>query len=243
MQTRRFVYVEDLADGVVRALQAQAAGRIYNLAGTETVTIKQVAETVQGQVAATGIVHTPGRNGDFAGAEISNERAARELGWAASTNLEGGVAGYLSWLRESPVAEPAAPRSEEPTHEGLGGLAVAVLCALVGTALAYSIGAGFDLTESQLHVVALTSLAGSLVAMLLSPTHSLTSRDLFAAGGVALVYTLLLALPETRHGLGLMAPHVNGVLLSALGAAIAMSSFTAAHWARSDDEAEFERAT
>jgi UDP-glucose 4-epimerase len=242
LQTRRFVYVEDLADGVVRALRPEAAGRVYNLAGTETVTIRQVAETVQDQVAETGIVHTPGRNGDFAGAEISNERAGRELGWSAATNLEQGVVGYLAWLRESPAPKPAAPPAEEPAREGTGNLALAGFCALLGTVIAYSIGLGFELSASQLHVVALTSLAGSLLAMLLSPAHSLTSRDLLAAGGIALAYTLLLALPETRHGLGLMAPHVNGVLLSALGAAIAMSSLTVARWSRTDDEAEFERA-
>ena len=242
LQTRRFVYVEDLADGVVRALRPEAAGRVYNLAGTETVTIRQVAETVQDQVAETGIVHTPGRNGDFAGAEISSERAGRELGWSAATNLEQGVAGYLAWLRESPAPKPAAPPAEEPAREGAGNLALAGFCALLGTVIAYSIGLGFELSASQLHVVALTSLAGSLVAMLLSPAHSLTSRDLLAAGGIALAYTLLLALPETRHGLDLMAPHVNGVLLSALGAAIAMSSLTVARWSRTDDEAEFERA-
>ena len=243
MQTRRFVYVEDLADGVVRSLCPEAAGRVYNLAGSETVTIRQVAETVQEQVAATGIVHTPGRNGDFAGAEISNVRAGRELGWSASTNLEQGVAGYLSWLHEATAAKPAPLPAEEPVREGVGGLAVAVLCALLGTAIAYSIGLGFGLGESQLHVVALTSLAGSLVAMLLAPGHSLTSRDLLAAGAIALAYTLILSVPEPRHVLELQAPHVNGALLSAVGAAIAMSSFTAARWSRSDDEAEFERAT
>ena len=173
MQTRRFVYVEDLADGVVRALCPDAAGRVYNLAGTETVTIKQVAETVQDQVAATGIVHTPGRNGDFAGAEISNERASRELGWAARTNLEQGVAGYLNWLRESAAPERAPRRAEEPAvREGIGALALGVFCALLGTAVAYSIGAGFDLNEPQLHVVALTTLAGSALAMMLSPGRS-----------------------------------------------------------------------
>ena len=95
--------------------------------------------------------------------------------------------------------------------------------------IAYSIGAGFDLNEPQLHVVALTSLAGSAVAMMLSPARSLTNRDLFAAGGIALGYTLILALPETRHPLELMAPHVTGILLSAIGAVIAMSSFTRRH--------------
>ena len=102
--------------------------------------------------------------------------------------------------------------------------------------IAYSIGAGFDLNEPQLHVVALTSLAGSAVAMMLSPARSLTNRDLFAAGGIALGYTLILALPETRHPLELMAPHVTGILLSAIGAVIAMSSFTAAiRWRAGDD--------
>ena len=244
MQTRRFVYVEDLADGVVRALSPNASGRVYNLAGTETVTIKQVAETVQRQVAETGIVHTPGRNGDFAGAEISNDRARSELGWEARTNLEQGVAGYLAWLREGPVAEPTRPRAEEPAREGIGNLAIGLVCALLGTVIAYSIGAGFDLNEPQLHVVALTTLAGSALAMLLSPARSLTNRDLFGVGGIALAYTLLLVVPETRHLLELMAPHVNGILLSAVGAAIAMSSFTAAvRWSRSDDETEPEHAT
>ena len=35
-QSRRFVYVEDLADGVVRALAPVAANRVYNLVGSRT---------------------------------------------------------------------------------------------------------------------------------------------------------------------------------------------------------------
>ena len=66
MQTRRFVYVEDLAEGVVAGLADCATDQIYNLAGTETVTIKELAETVGEVVGDTDIVHTPGRSGDFA---------------------------------------------------------------------------------------------------------------------------------------------------------------------------------
>ena len=44
----------------------------------------------------------------------------RELGWEARTDLERGVAGYLSWLRESPVAKPAERPAEEPAREGIG---------------------------------------------------------------------------------------------------------------------------
>src|SRR5690349_1558434 len=98
LQTRRFVYVEDLAEGVVAALEHGAENRIYNLAGDETVTIREVAEVVSEIVGDTEIVHTPGRSGDFGGAVISNERAAKELGWRASTPLREGVRRYYAWL-------------------------------------------------------------------------------------------------------------------------------------------------
>ena len=75
LQTRRFVYVEDLAEGIVRGLRPQAANRVYNLASNETVTIRKLADVVGEVVGSAEIVHTPGRNGDFGGAEIANVRA------------------------------------------------------------------------------------------------------------------------------------------------------------------------
>ena len=125
-------------------------------------------------------------------------------------------------------------------REGFAGFAVAMLCALLGTAIAYSIAAGFDVSTAQMHVIAFTSLAGGLLAITLSPVSYLTGRNLTAAAAIVLAYALILAIPGIRHGLGLMAPHPNGVLLSAIGAAIAMSSFTAARRLRSGDEAEAE---
>ena len=48
--TRSFIYVEDLADGIVAALAPEAAGRTYNLSGDEVVTILEIAERVQENV-------------------------------------------------------------------------------------------------------------------------------------------------------------------------------------------------
>jgi UDP-glucose 4-epimerase len=104
-QSRRFVYVEDLADGVVRALAPAAANRTYNLVGTEDVTIRQIAEAVRAAVGDVEIRHSAGRTGDFAGAPVSADRAARELGWRATTPFTEGLRRYVAWHR----AEPAAP--------------------------------------------------------------------------------------------------------------------------------------
>ncbi len=101
-QSRRFVYVEDLAEGVVAALRPEAANRIYNLTGDEDTTILQIAEAVRDHVADSGIVHTPGRKGDLGSKEVSSERAERELGWRARTRFAEGFRSYLAWRRARP---------------------------------------------------------------------------------------------------------------------------------------------
>jgi UDP-glucose 4-epimerase len=99
--TRSFIYVEDLADGIVAALKPEAAGRTYNLSGDEVVTILEIAERVQENTNNCEIVHTPPRPGDFPGKAISNERALEELGWKAQTSFREGVRKYVEWVRSS----------------------------------------------------------------------------------------------------------------------------------------------
>ncbi len=101
-QSRRFVYVEDLAEGVIAGLRPEAANRIYNLTGDEDTTILQIAEAVRDHVADSGIVHTPGRKGDLGSKEVSSERAQRELGWRARTRFAEGFRSYLAWRRARP---------------------------------------------------------------------------------------------------------------------------------------------
>jgi UDP-glucose 4-epimerase len=100
-QTRSFIYVEDLADGIVAALKPEAAGRTYNLSGDEVVTILEIAERVQENTDGCEIVHTPPRPGDFPGKAISNERALQELAWKAETSFREGVRKYVEWVRHS----------------------------------------------------------------------------------------------------------------------------------------------
>lgn len=97
--TRSFIYVEDLADGIVAALAPEAAGRTYNLSGDEITTILEIAERVQENVDTCEITHTPPRPGDFPGKTISNQRALEELGWQAETPFKDGVRQYVEWVK------------------------------------------------------------------------------------------------------------------------------------------------
>ena len=108
LQTRRLVYVEDIAEGVVAGLAPQAADRTYNLVGDEEVTIREIAERVRDEVGDVELVLTEGRAGDFKGAEISGARAASELGWEARTPFAEGLRRYVAWHREHYAVEPVA---------------------------------------------------------------------------------------------------------------------------------------
>ncbi|HHL40445.1 MAG TPA: NAD-dependent epimerase/dehydratase family protein [Deltaproteobacteria bacterium] len=99
-QFRKFIYVEDLAEGHVLALQSVAKNRIYNLDGDEKITIKQIAETIKKIVGDVKIEYTPARPGDFSGKEVSSERAHRELNWRPKVSFEEGVRRYIDWYRE-----------------------------------------------------------------------------------------------------------------------------------------------
>jgi UDP-glucose 4-epimerase len=99
-QSRRFVYVEDLAQGVIRALVPIAANRTYNLVGDEDVSVRQIADTVRRVVGDVEVLHIDGRPGDFGGVEVCGARAALELDWRPATRFEEGVRRYVAWQRE-----------------------------------------------------------------------------------------------------------------------------------------------
>jgi UDP-glucose 4-epimerase len=106
-QSRRFVYVEDLAEGVVAALAPQAANRVYNLVGSESTTIREIAETVRSLLGEVEIEYLPSRAADIRGSEISGERAARELGWRPTTPFAEGARRYVDWVTSS-VGKPSS---------------------------------------------------------------------------------------------------------------------------------------
>ena len=142
-QTRRFVYVEDLAEGVVLALDSErAAGRTYNLVGDEDVSIKEIATTVCELVGDAEVVHVPGRNGDFRGVSVSSERAEAELGWRARTSFRDGARRYVEWHRahdSAPVpASLSAVASSRRRRVGssLGIALVAIVAGAIAAALA-----------------------------------------------------------------------------------------------------------
>ena len=99
LQFRKFVYVEDLAEGTVLAIKSIAKNKIYNLDGKEKISIRQIAETIQKIIGNVKIEYIPSRPGDFSGKDVSSRLAREELGWEATTPFEVGVQKYVEWYK------------------------------------------------------------------------------------------------------------------------------------------------
>ena len=189
-QSRRFVYVEDLASGCVKALDPVAANRTYNLVSDSSVTILEIAELVQELVAPTGIEYTEQRTADYVGVEVSGVRAEEELGWTAETSFADGVSRYVEWRREDEALAPVSLQSSTAAV-ATKSISDAVLRVRksTATALAYAVGSLAILTA---YVIAIDSLG------LPDAQVGTLAVTMVAALGVFLSIELLWSNPKTR---------------------------------------------
>src|SRR5258708_115619 len=100
-QYRKFIYVRDMAEGHLLAMNDVAANKTYNLEGSRKVTVLEVAEGIR-RVLGNGvrIELGPERAGDFGGKEVSGEKARRELGWSPKIDFEEGIRLTVDWFRQ-----------------------------------------------------------------------------------------------------------------------------------------------
>ena len=102
--SRRFVYVGDLAQAHVLALQEIATNQTYNLEGMRAVTIKELADVFKDLWGNAEIIYKPEptRIGEFQYLRkvISNAKANVELGWEPRVDLKDGVAKTIEWYKE-----------------------------------------------------------------------------------------------------------------------------------------------
>ena len=251
LQSRRFVYVEDLADGCVSALAPQAANRTYNLVSGESTTIIEIAHLVQELVAPVEIVDVGARTADFVGVEVCGKRAAADLQWTASTPFREGVARYVEWRRAqaavvpaavpAPIAAPiaaavppSAPRAARPVRNWRRPAAVgsALVPSLLGLASAAMLVAYFGAVHSiglsggesrTVGLVTLLAVGAYLVAEFGTGRRQFQQLGLALAFVVAAFSAFVMILPWGRNVLDLAEPTAAVIVLSVSGAALGIA--------------------
>jgi UDP-glucose 4-epimerase len=107
-QQRNYVYVEDLADAHVRALEPSAVDQTLALEGGTPVSVREIADTVCSLVRPVPVRHEPARPSDYEGATISARLAKELLDWSPVTSFPAGVQLYVDWLSQQSATSPPA---------------------------------------------------------------------------------------------------------------------------------------
>lgn len=101
--TRDFIFVEDIAEGLLAAARHGVPGEVYNLASGRETSILELAKLVNELTGnPTPIALAPARDWDRSGRRFGATGKAREaLGFAAATPLREGLERTIAWTREN----------------------------------------------------------------------------------------------------------------------------------------------
>lgn len=101
--TRRdYTYIDDIVDGVVRALDwTEAPGRygVFNLGENRTISLSEMIETLEGALGVKASINRlPAQPGDVARTWADISLAREVLGYNPSTPFEKGIEQFVRWL-------------------------------------------------------------------------------------------------------------------------------------------------
>lgn len=99
---RDYTYVDDVIEGVVRAIERPGGFRIYNLGSDRTVELRELIATLERALGKPARVsHQPEQPGDMPITSANIERAARDLGYAPRIMIAEGIRRFVDWFRTS----------------------------------------------------------------------------------------------------------------------------------------------
>ena len=103
-QTRDFVYVEDVAEAVVRGLERMDATGVINIGtGVETTVNAIYARLARAAGVTRPATHGPAKPGEQRRSALAAGRASRVLGWTTATTLDEGLERTLQSFKTSAV--------------------------------------------------------------------------------------------------------------------------------------------
>ncbi len=100
--TREFLYVDDAAEGILRAAEAYDGSEPVNLGSGEEISIADLAALVSGETGYSGRVRwDPTKPNGQPRRKLDVSRAAALFGWRATTPLSEGLRRTVEWYRAS----------------------------------------------------------------------------------------------------------------------------------------------
>jgi UDP-glucose 4-epimerase len=99
LQYRNYIYVEDLADAHVLALDDLGRNEVFNLEGPAPISLRDLIATLEAVLGREiAVQYGPARPGDFRGRPVSGRKADKLLDWKPRTSFEEGLRRYVEWF-------------------------------------------------------------------------------------------------------------------------------------------------
>ncbi|MEM2779998.1 MAG: NAD-dependent epimerase/dehydratase family protein [Candidatus Bathyarchaeia archaeon] len=102
-QGRCFIHVEDLARGNVAALQPAGRNQIFNIAGTEFITVNKIVDVLRKSFKNLTVEYAPPRPHDFRGAIVSIKKAKKMLKWEPQITFEKGLKDFIAYVQSQKI--------------------------------------------------------------------------------------------------------------------------------------------
>jgi nucleoside-diphosphate-sugar epimerase len=102
-QTRDFIYVDDVVEAIIRAIENEEISATYNLSYGHSVSIREAAHLAESLAGVSGCIRLgqkPYREKEVWEYALDNTKIVRELGWKPKTGLEEGLKRTVEWMRK-----------------------------------------------------------------------------------------------------------------------------------------------
>ena len=107
-QTRDFIHVKDLANGIIRAALSKKKNKIYNIGGGKEVKVNKIAKLIGGKK-----IHIPKRPGEPDRSLANISKIKKDLKWQPNISIEKGIKdllGKIHYWKNAPVWTPVSIR-------------------------------------------------------------------------------------------------------------------------------------
>jgi GDP-L-fucose synthase len=95
---REFLFVDDLAEAVLFALENNLPDHLYNIGTGKDITIKKLAEIIQKVIGHKGSILWDATKPDGTHRKLMDVSKMKEIGWQYSTELEEGIQKTYQWF-------------------------------------------------------------------------------------------------------------------------------------------------
>jgi UDP-glucuronate 4-epimerase len=99
---RDFTYIDDIIDGTVAAMNKFEGFNIYNLGESSPIAVNDLITEIEEALGKKAIrEYVPPQPGDVERTYADITKAAEEIGYNPSTNIQTGLKNFTIWLRNN----------------------------------------------------------------------------------------------------------------------------------------------